>query len=71
MLCRVLLGESGPPPPPQRIESIPEHKLHNARLNEGQREAVAFGLGASPVALIHGPPGTGKTTAVVELIRQA
>ncbi|MCO6456498.1 MAG: AAA family ATPase [Pirellulaceae bacterium] len=40
-------------------------------LNEPQREAVGFALSAVDTALIHGPPGTGKTTTVVELIRQA
>lgn len=41
------------------------------RLNEVQREAIRFALGANDIAIIHGPPGTGKTTTVVELIRQA
>jgi ATP-dependent RNA/DNA helicase IGHMBP2 len=42
----------------------------DAELDPSQREAVAHALRAEHVALIHGPPGTGKTTAVVELIRQ-
>src|SRR5262249_21497812 len=40
-------------------------------LNESQREAVRFALSSDDLAIIHGPPGTGKTTTVVELIRQA
>ena len=40
-------------------------------LNASQMEAVRFALAAQDVAIIHGPPGTGKTTTVVELIRQA
>jgi superfamily I DNA and/or RNA helicase len=40
-------------------------------LNESQREAVRFALSARDLAIVHGPPGTGKTTTVVELIRQA
>jgi superfamily I DNA and/or RNA helicase len=40
-------------------------------LNQSQTEAIEFALTASDVAIIHGPPGTGKTTTVVELIRQA
>jgi len=40
-------------------------------LNESQREAVRFALSAQDIAVIHGPPGTGKTTTLVELIRQA
>ncbi|MBI4677070.1 MAG: AAA family ATPase [Elusimicrobia bacterium] len=43
----------------------------NDALNEYQREAVRTCLEAEDVALVHGPPGTGKTTVLVELIRQA
>jgi len=40
-------------------------------LNESQQNAVRFALSAHDLAVIHGPPGTGKTTTVVELIIQA
>ncbi|ORZ15998.1 P-loop containing nucleoside triphosphate hydrolase protein [Lobosporangium transversale] len=39
-------------------------------LNPSQQEAVRFALAAEQVALIHGPPGTGKTFTLVELVRQ-
>ena len=42
----------------------------NKNLNGTQQAAVRFALAAEDLAIIHGPPGTGKTTAVVELIRQ-
>jgi superfamily I DNA and/or RNA helicase len=40
-------------------------------LNEPQRAAVRRALAARDVALVHGPPGTGKTRTLVEVIRQA
>ena len=40
-------------------------------LNASQQDAIRFALSANDLAILHGPPGTGKTTAVVELIRQA
>lgn len=41
------------------------------RLNASQWDAVRFALSARDLAIIHGPPGTGKTTTVAELIRQS
>jgi predicted DNA helicase len=43
---------------------------YNDELNESQRQAVRRALGADEFHLIHGLPGTGKTTTVVEVIRQ-
>jgi superfamily I DNA and/or RNA helicase len=40
------------------------------RLNESQKEAIEFAMSARDLAIIHGPPGTGKTTTVVQMIVQ-
>lgn len=39
--------------------------LSNTMLNESQQVAVDNMLGAYDIALVHGPPGTGKTTTLV------
>jgi superfamily I DNA and/or RNA helicase len=40
-------------------------------LNQAQHEAVERALRATDVALVHGPPGTGKTRTLIEIIRQS
>uniref|UniRef100_A0A673A3X9 DNA-binding protein SMUBP-2 n=1 Tax=Sphaeramia orbicularis TaxID=375764 RepID=A0A673A3X9_9TELE len=48
-----------------------EMEFFNPNLDESQRDAVSFALSQRELAVIHGPPGTGKTTTVVEIILQA
>ncbi len=46
-------------------------EFFNPRLNKYQKQAVEKAVAAKDAALVHGPPGTGKTTVLVEIIRQA
>lgn len=68
-LRNVLLGLRKPAQAdPIALESI---SFFNTHLNSAQKEAVQMVFQASDVALVHGPPGTGKTTVLVEIIQHA
>ncbi len=52
----------------QKAETFSFAPLHFPYLNPTQEEAVNKVLWAKDVAIVHGPPGTGKTTTLVEAI---
>ena len=65
-LRRVLLGEAAP-----TFEPETPLTCLDGSLNPSQQDAIRFALSAKDLAILHGPPGTGKTTVLIELIRQA
>ena len=54
----------------QKPETFVFPPMHFPYLNPTQEEAVNMVLRAKDVAIVHGPPGTGKTTTLVEAIRE-
>ena len=71
---RTLFGQSSPTPTPVDEEALSK-KVGNVNwvgdnLNESQKSAIKFALVSPEIALIHGPPGTGKTHTLIELIIQ-
>ena len=45
-------------------------KFKNEKLNQSQKAAVNIGVVNTELAIVHGPPGTGKTTTLIEIILQ-
>ena len=54
---------------PRILESEPVSFI-NSVLDKSQRDAVELVQRNQDIAIIHGPPGTGKTTTLVEVIQQ-
>jgi len=52
----------------QKAETFTFAPMHFPYLNKTQEDAVNKVLRAKDVAIVHGPPGTGKTTTLVEAI---
>jgi predicted DNA helicase len=51
-------------------ELISALRIYNAALNESQQQAVKAVVCNQDICIIHGPPGTGKTTTLIEAVRQ-
>jgi superfamily I DNA and/or RNA helicase len=56
-------------PSRQRSEVRIDHYF-NGSLNESQQNAVRHVLSNGDLLVLHGPPGTGKTTTIIESMRQ-
>ena len=61
---RILAGEKSP------TFHYNLDKTHIPALNASQNEAVNKIIAANELAIVHGPPGTGKTTTLVQAIKE-
>ena len=68
-LTQVLFGQSSPTPIAE-AELAKDVPWNDPSLNDTQKDAIRFALASREIALIHGPPGTGKTHTLIELILQ-
>lgn len=63
VLTKILTGEKTP-------TFQEEQSIHlNKNLNDSQQEAIRKILSANELSIVHGPPGTGKTTTLVQAVK--
>lgn len=65
-LQSILLGREFPTIP----TTLPDIAFFDDTLNDPQKDAIRFALSDSEICMIHGPPGTGKSYTLIEIIRQ-
>jgi ATP-dependent RNA/DNA helicase IGHMBP2 len=61
---QILMGAKSPTFMPWSVSSP-----NTSKLNESQSKAVDKILSANELAIVHGPPGTGKTTTLIQAIK--
>jgi ATP-dependent RNA/DNA helicase IGHMBP2 len=54
----------------EKSNSTSIEAFKNEQLNESQKEAIRGIVGNEELTIVHGPPGTGKTTTIIESIFQ-
>ncbi|MCB9604622.1 MAG: AAA family ATPase, partial [Sandaracinus sp.] len=62
---------AGEEPELERARARRVETFFDGHLNAPQRDAVELALSGRVVSLVHGPPGTGKTRTLTEIVRQA
>nr|WP_206528006.1 IGHMBP2 family helicase [Marinitoga sp. 38H-ov] len=65
ILKSIILGNKKP-----KLPKKVKLNFFDMNLNKSQKEAVEKAIGSEDVFLIHGPPGTGKTRTLTEIILQ-
>ncbi len=65
----VLLADEEPAR--SRARARAGERFFDEGLNASQRDAVELAFAGRALTLLHGPPGTGKTRTLVEIVRQA
>lgn len=68
-IVKLLLGQMQYMPR-QSSQTIKATDFYDDQLNPSQRNAVDFLVNKLPISIIHGPPGTGKTYTLIEIIKQ-
>jgi ATP-dependent RNA/DNA helicase IGHMBP2 len=68
---KVLFGFEKPDPVPLTRYLPLSPQFTSSNMNQSQLEAISGALSSNQLFLIHGPPGTGKTTVLIEYILQA
>ncbi|HEX4875198.1 MAG TPA: AAA domain-containing protein [Chitinophagaceae bacterium] len=68
--CSLHEGNTNSRPTPVSEHQAVSIDFRNKKLNQSQQEAVAAILQNEDLTIVHGPPGTGKTTTIAEAIFQ-
>lgn len=68
--CSLHEGNTNSKPTPASEHQAVSIYFRNKKLNQSQQEAVAAILQNEDLTIVHGPPGTGKTTTIAEAIFQ-
>lgn len=68
-LIQVLIGEKSPTFVQDNNVGRVQNPAYVEKLNESQSKSVDKILSANELAIVHGPPGTGKTTTLIQAIK--